>query len=720
MSTEGQADLGALFRNTVKFILDPLGLNINKKKEEKPKSTNNYKIPFRRGIVPELYPRHERRRMIGKIKAARRTITTVHEESIEVSTHEKGGGYPVNVYQAPQYQAPHSTQTMNVDDKPAFLLEDVVLPWTPYMLSPEVEYINRKLIPKDKNNLHYLFHIDNICRMIGELYCASVIGDGVHFMVTQVPEEGDEESFEINEDATTDLITWLEHCGGEKRGMVDYVIPRLIIENLIHGHSVVYWFLNEENEWELAPLDPLSYVIKMHDHTRQRGVVQFPVRQVGLPSTREEFERWMPAWMNPRGHFSSTGLAYDATGRPLATKNTEIIDLFREAPMYAAADYVKEKQDIRENLKRYLYSFASPIPVMTVPFNPRRTEDDADFYALTSEVSARMADIRQSDAFAIPGTYRDANGSLISDAWNLDLVSPSESYDFIKVLEYYNSQIALALMTPMSLVQATGTQLSTSKVMESLHHKVAVKIRTTLERYLKALSSKYLRIIGYKDIQDNQIRIKWTKMKEEDAAAYATMLSSLLLSGALDRSEVRNELRKVGIVVPPQAEYDLDPLEAKAIEMQQIPVPVDSVQPGDYKQDNNKSSVGGTQKAKGKLMGVTGSPSTKLDSSDSDRKAKGPSDTGGGGTPRRKSTGKSAKVPVITPSQSDTAGRTRAGTPGKGAAGGYFRRTKSGSVAFVKRVNTNKMELHEIPDEVVGALGLIVEELEVIEGLEAV
>jgi hypothetical protein len=632
-------------------------------------------------FAPRLSAGQQRARMIRAIRRGRieelRKWEKARRKLVGFSKHE-----------STQDLLNQSGLFRDVEKNPVFPLEDATLPWTPYRLTPELEFLNRQMLPRDKNNMYFLAHLDNITSMVIELFVAVIIGDGPKFTVTEPPEGAEEESFEDFDAATKDLLDWFSTCGGEGRGLNDYILPWWITDNWIQGHSVSFLLKNKIEGWLLKPLDALSYAIKVHGITGQRGVVQYVNIQTNLPPP-DKFESWVPGWYSPVGHSSITGFRQLPLGQPLAIENTEIIDLVRTPPMWRAAQWITDKLYMRKYFKRYAESYSSPIPKMTIPRNPRLQDDDLDFMDMVSETTDRLADVRNDDAFGVPGSIRDANGNLLADPWELELITPKTVYDFANNINFYNAQIAFSLLTPMNLIQAEGTQAAVTKLVQTLQSTVSKKIRTALNAPLKRIAVKILTIFGYKGITSRQIKIKWTKMREEDAPAWAAMLSSLLLAGAMDRSEVRKELARIDVNVPPEVELDMTPGEVKGIDMGLLdPLAVEEGRPDVYLPD-----------AFGTPMGST-SPSA-----DSDRKVEGADKAPKTTASRTKITGPRKNIEAPKPSQAETAGRTKAGAPGKGTAGGSFRRTKEG-FTFVRGTDIDKFEVTHLSNELLEILGV--------------
>lgn len=447
-------------------------------------------------------------------------------------------------------------------------LEDTEFFSDPFVVVPRLYELADWMVYPSKNTNIMMFKIDDVVRILFEITVGDVVGDGPKVKVYE-----DAEKKEVDQDLTSLCEEWFNKpCGegGANRGKTfeTWVIPKVIFDSLTCGGSAWHKFIGyspisppeEIGELMIDYIDPRSYVVVGHDYARWLKIVQLPIVQYGLPSTKEEFDKWYPIIRN---RFQHRTLGQAVYNDPVHLDADEFywFNPFMWPPMNTVLQKIISKLTLTYLQDKFIEKATFPFFVVKVPRNRQIDVDDAAFMDKLNTISQLIAGYRAGDVLAIEGEDYDISNSMekitLSEGWEIiPLEIKSGTIDFEAAFRSLNEGIANGMLSSMAQISSIGVQGRSSTLATGGQINANLTIVRKIVRLSLSMTTKYIlrdvileKTGKKKDV--SLIDIDFTKTREEDAAQFLNQIISFHGSGALTTNELRRYGSRIGMDLPP-------------------------------------------------------------------------------------------------------------------------------------------------------------------------
>lgn len=391
-------------------------------------------------------------------------------------------------------------------------------------LDPELRKIKHVLLnPKVDDNREYCFWVSSIAQSFAYITSSVIIGDGLRIRCK-------------NQRAKRIIEDFNDEINVNGKSIEDYITSSWIDE-IIHGKS--FWRIIDTKETatgiDIQRVDSKTLTRVKDDHYGWIGYLQ------KVPNYK--------GYRTKRAFYSSLEVAYkERFAYPTRWKYVRIPDepdvllstnFFAKPPIAPAIQYISYKKLILFFMRKYSRKLWTPFLLFLIgdpktnyyPESPQEMQDVID------QIAELIPDIVTFGGASIPGNIR---------VEEIGKGSAKESLAFIEYMNFLDKQIMMATFGSMSLREASGVELATSKTqMEQYLYfikGIRRKYRVCLERfYTKAL----LPANGIK-LTPRDIEVEYSPLKLEGSQEIMNSIEIGVRNGMfLDR----NEIRKAGQVV---------------------------------------------------------------------------------------------------------------------------------------------------------------------------
>jgi hypothetical protein len=437
-----------------------------------------------------------------------------------------------------------------------------------YFAIPRLQQMENWIIEPSKNTNWYLFWGDGLCQILNKVLTAMIVGDGVMGKVWN-----DEDFKEVDKRLSDFCKDWSQRaCGSgpDNRGKTinNYVLPLVVLSNLTCGADAWYRTVGkrgiahkeEVGKFMVKWLDPRSYVPVRHDYYGWFKLVQFPLIQSGLPTTREAFDMtWRPAIRGQRGNYSGPGHTMYMPEVHIPSEDFYWFNCVMRPPIASVVSHLTSKLMLSFFRDKYIEKATFPFFLVKVPRHYLRDRNQQKFDEKLDKIAQLISEYRNGDAFAIEGNEYNDDGEVLSEGWEVTPVELKSNIDFAAMFRLLDEQIAWGLYMSMAAVSPSGTSgqtthLSTGGEIMSNAAAFAKTFRSGLGDILKCIyHDAMLEELG-EDVPLSQITIEFSKIREEDAALFLNLMSTLNGAGALTTNEMRFFADRLGLELDPLPE----------------------------------------------------------------------------------------------------------------------------------------------------------------------
>lgn len=184
-------------------------------------------------------------------------------------------------------------------------------------------------------------------------------------------------------------------------------------------------------------------------------------------------------------------------------KQAFYIRMFNRPPIATVVDSIGHRKWLLWAMKKVGLKFAAPVPIVQVGNAEFFTEDLATRLIELQAVSDYLADMRFGDGIAL-----DHNMT-----WVKDTIGSQTGFEFTKVIQYLERMIALAIGSSMSLFEASGAELATSRTVQDTFLRWVAGQRDKIAKSVEVLCYKYLKVRGI-PFYMGEFDIKWSVLRE--------------------------------------------------------------------------------------------------------------------------------------------------------------------------------------------------------------
>jgi len=195
--------------------------------------------------------------------------------------------------------------------------------------------------------------------------------------------------------------------------------------------------------------------------------------------------------------------------------------------LHSVYKIVKEKWEAEEAIKEAIKRFGVPIMLVTV---------GDDRHAVTKESMKEIANKLQGIT---------KKSLIITPHWQkVDLLHPKQITELTKNLEYYISQIPVALSIPRALILETGESTNRATLRQQIRIYISKleKMRESLRRYLiRDLFKTIAEVNGW----DRPPEIKFNKITLEDVESFAKRAAAYVKNEILSPDEIKEVVKRM-------------------------------------------------------------------------------------------------------------------------------------------------------------------------------
>jgi hypothetical protein len=463
-------------------------------------------------------------------------------------------------YSLPGYYAPPGSPAAIRETDTSYPIHDL------YKTVPGFKKFKYWLVWSTKNTNYFFFKYEPTTqRLVTKLY-TMIQGQKIDVFIYDEPYKRNVDA-KINDELTNCVDEWMEHMGGLDKSFKGYVIPRLLIDNIISGNSCFFKFFVPEDDpipefrgqLQVKHMDPRSYVLVFHDYKAWEKLTQMPLVQsgtaniasndvsnighqnfqedsadetvAGQPTTYHDFvNNYNPAIRHMWGNLSSPGNLIHDKIRDLEVNEYYRFDLYPEIPMTSAITIIKEKFENLFNMSEANKRYSFPFIIVKVPrLMFTKDRDPSHFKGKLKSIGKNVKRMKHGDSFIIQGPSWD-RGEKIGDGTEFEPVPlANHTKDFTADLRYYDEQIAYALNMSIENVLGAGTKgdaarTSSMNSIESSNITFIENLRERISSVGKRMISDYIWNRFRKKVEPAQIKIQWTSLRDTDPAVTGVLI----------------------------------------------------------------------------------------------------------------------------------------------------------------------------------------------------
>lgn len=419
-----------------------------------------------------------------------------------------------------------------------------------YIEDPEIRRLQMIMLLRSPQNMRWCFNHDNSCKTSAFVLSQAIIG------ATGLTVKTEEDELK---EILDDYHAAINH---------EWIIQKSLEDNHCFADSV--WWLDYNDEKQLVIPKWVDYVTLKRITNPHTGGVKW-IQVVWIDSKAPKTDG--PKWKAYEPFMDYLNMA-PRMQEPIAdtVRKTDIMEddvlnfqFFTSPPMVTIAEIVLWKKWMQFDSKLGGQKYATPIidAALETPEN----------YDVSTEESSRTMEKIADDL------NRLMNFGVLAHSDKIKLQSINQQgqvFQFVQYLEYADKMIHKAILVPANLLEATGSELATSRTTKDMF---MIIINAFRHRYIKkfhALDMKYLEFIGRKTKKKDFSLI----FSEDDAQQAMTQndefinLTAMWDRGLLkDPNEFRHYIGRLGMQFPLLSDQELGEIEARELEkmiMEQI------------------------------------------------------------------------------------------------------------------------------------------------------
>jgi hypothetical protein len=446
-------------------------------------------------------------------------------------------------------------------DMPSIGYDDGEFLKTPHLVIPRLAQLAQWMVKPSKNTNWFLYWSDSVLQILTNIYKSMLIGDGMKPVV--MDEKGEEEI----PDLSIVCQDWMmAPCGSspDNRGFTidNFVIPLILIDCLTCGGSAWYkqfgmegiHHQEEVGELMVKWLDPRTYATVRHDIYGWFKLMQYRSMQPNLPMNREQFDtQFNPTLMTQFGHLSGSGQVNWAP--PINIKSADFywFNLFLRPPVSSIVQALISKLILSFLRDKFVEKAVIPFLLVKVPRHAIRDASEKKFMEKLDYVGKVISEYRSGDAIGVQGEEYNNDGTIITKGWEVTPIDITKvTMDFNALFRQLNEEIGWGVYMSIATISPSGVQGQTTHMATGgeINANIIQEVKSQ-RRMLSQVFQWILKdVIEHKTgevVKPSQVKIEFSKIREEDAALFLNVLNSLKASGALLTNEMRREADRLGV-----------------------------------------------------------------------------------------------------------------------------------------------------------------------------
>jgi len=445
--------------------------------------------------------------------------------------------------------------------------EDSIYPMggqQPFITIPQLIELGRWLVNPTPQTKFWLYWRDALVRNLIKQQIAMIVGDGLKASIKE------EYNGKEDEEKSRALRKWFKNIGGRGRGINNYVIPWWIIDNYIMSWGAFYKYIGQpgddpEDVGKLMAkrIPPVNCAVVYHDYRPWMKLIQFPIVQPLLPSTRRSFEEWNPSMFHHLGIVSSVGKTVFEKPRSVPRSKFWYCNLFKKSPVDAIVQDMVSTIKLKFFRDKAVEKGAFPPIIVKVSRHTIRDGDDKKFWRKQRRASKFVGELRAADGIAIEGREYDSQGRIINEGWDVTpLPISGNMMDFEKIFRSVDEQKAYGLFSSLAMVSSTGvqgdtTKLATGKNISSNISGVAKEVRNGIIVCVEEMTRDWHLYTYGEELDLDLLDLTFSEIKENDVQGFSGIIYQAFDRGWITASEGRMLLARVGIELPEMTDDDL-------------------------------------------------------------------------------------------------------------------------------------------------------------------
>ncbi|MHC1591797.1 MAG: phage portal protein family protein [Candidatus Helarchaeales archaeon] len=389
---------------------------------------------------------------------------------------------------------------------PKVIYDDLRLNTPEYFYEKAIRNIARNQILDTPQNREWCFWTEGIAQAFAYIIANTITGTGVRVKCS-------------NEKALKVIKKFNERVNSFGQTIED-AITDWVIDNIVHGFAAWRILITDELETnvDISRMNPKTLVLVSHSRQGWTKYIQYAPVDDMEPQNKSAFLKSYKPSIDPQnGTYYPLSNVYQYAHIPI--ESTVSINLFKKPPITPALTLIVFKKWIVLFMRKAAEKFWSPT-IWAKMGTEENHPLDVELY------EERM------DEF----TKELANWSIfkgIVTPFDVD-IKPIElknaGVDYVRYLEYLDSQIVQYLLASTGLTEAKGKDLATSRTnnevflrtIQAHRHKIGVALR----RFYNEILLPYNGISAQDDLE-----IDWSHLKESSDVEYISMCAEAFKIG---------------------------------------------------------------------------------------------------------------------------------------------------------------------------------------------
>lgn len=404
-----------------------------------------------------------------------------------------------------------------------------------YYLDEKLRLIEEKLIMDHAVNREWAFFRDNMAPIVAHMIVESMFGEGVEI------------TYDGNQKITDYLTKWNKNVSKThsvyslKRMLTD-----IMVDNINHAEALFIKRKVQVDERQKVVFEGVDGYTPKGKVTDCLAVFPLDMKYIKTVSNQTTgAKKWVqttwttPDMEDPNDMKMFYSDAYNPGGASVVgdyygqnlkgkLKTTMIPDymavsfnLFASPPMSSAMNFISFKMWILWAMR--VAAERRGLPMLWAEFVDENHElADDDVEAILKDMVEMLQQNRFADVHAMP------------PGWSLNTMDAHGNFDFIGTLSWLNSQIVLALGSSMSLYEASGTELATSRTIEKSFNRAIKGRRSEIEEILRDLYWDVLDVGGFSGFDVEKLKFTWPPVEGD---AFTDLVQTV---NTLTQMEVKN------------------------------------------------------------------------------------------------------------------------------------------------------------------------------------
>jgi len=442
-----------------------------------------------------------------------------------------------------------------------------------WVTDADMRKLERATIKDTYIHRHQCFWRENVALSLCYYTVANILGEGIKITI------------EENEKAVEIIEEWNDEIN-VRHETVEDLIADVWADNLIDAQSLWRVFIDDEDEEHKVDLQrvSMSQVRTLIHPTRGWRVF---IQKANIP---KQYMNKTKFYRNAVP-FPIIEMEYVETIIPDELNCCLYFNFFRKAPVSTVLHLMVYKKWITWFMRKFAEKYWAPFLIGYVGdpktgYMPTTKKDKEDSLQYTANALKRVRD------FGV-GAFL---GTTQIDV--LDTKTSKNSDVYTNYLEYINKEISFGLLGSMALKEASGSEKSTSDIIQQGYLRFIRGKRNSIGlRLAKFYSKVLLPAYGIEEISPRKIKIEWPPIRLENIK---DILESVEIAAKVGGLRDAREIRKILTPIWAHIDADISDADVKELKNRFMEINSPSRAEGDSPQGRAGTSAKGTGSSKAK------------------------------------------------------------------------------------------------------------------------